>query len=141
MPDEKAAQKKDNVLPINDGRTDAKEHELKQDRQNARKKKTERHNMRMYPEDFNFLVYWADRFGLDQAELLIQAMYHYVKWRNQDYDLPTAEMQRLNQLVDSIENLATRQEHLEKTVHSGFDAMLGIIRGDNYLVEDEDGSL
>ncbi|WP_078598345.1 hypothetical protein [Evansella clarkii] len=106
-----------------------------------RVKKTERHNMRMYPEDYRYLAYWSDKFGMDQTEFLINAMYHYVKWQNQDYDLPTAEIQRLNQLIDAIENLSTNQHHLGKSVVNGFDAMLGIIRGDNYLVEDEDGEL
>lgn len=107
----------------------------------TRAKKTDRHNMRMYPEDFNYLVYWSDRLGMEQSELLITAMYHYVKWRNGDYDLPTAEIQRLNQMVDAVESLVVSQEHLEKSVVNGFDAMLGIIRGDNYLVEEEDGEL
>lgn len=106
-----------------------------------RARKTDRHNMRMYPEDFNFLVYWSDRFGMEQSEFLITAMYHYVKWRNGDYELPTAETQRLNQMVDAVLSLVISQEHLEKSVVNGFDAMLGIIRGDNYLVEEEDGEL
>lgn len=106
-----------------------------------RVKKTGRLNMRMYPEDHNYLTHWAERFGMDQTEFLVAAMYHYVKWRNQDYDLPTAEIQRLNQMIDAVQNLAINQEHLEKSVVNGFDAMLGIIRGDNYLVEEEDGEL
>ncbi|MCR6108719.1 hypothetical protein HXA34_20695 [Salipaludibacillus agaradhaerens] len=110
-------------------------------RSEIRLRKTERHNMRMYPEDYNYLSYWSDRFGMDQTDFLINAMYHYVKWRNQDYELPTAEIQRLNQMIDAVQNLAVNQQHLEKSVVNGFDAMLGIIRGDNYLVEDEDGDL
>lgn len=97
--------------------------------------------MRMYEEDFNLLVYWSEAFNMDRTEFLINAMHHYIKWKNGDYDLPRAEIQRLNQLVDAIENLATNQEHLESSIVSGFDAMLGIIRGDNYLVEDEDGEV
>lgn len=106
-----------------------------------RVKKTARHNMRLYPDDSNYLTFWSERFGMDQTEFLIAAMYHYVKWRNQDYDLPTAEVQRLNQMVDAVNSLVTSHEHLEKSVIHGFDAMLGIIRGDNYLVEEEDGEL
>lgn len=105
------------------------------------KKKVDRHNMRMYPEDFNYLVYWADRFGMDRTELLIAAMYHYVKWKNQDYEIPAAIVHKVNQGMDILENLVVRQEHLEKSTINGFDAMLGIIRGDNYLVDDEDGEL
>ncbi|MGX1266764.1 hypothetical protein RKD55_004708 [Rossellomorea marisflavi] len=107
----------------------------------GRAKKTERHNMRLYPADSQFLVYWADQYGMDQTEFLITAMRHFVKWKNQDYDLPTAEIQRLNQMVDAVENLVVSTNHLEKSVVNGFDAMLGIIRGDNYLIEEEDGEL
>ena len=106
-----------------------------------RENKSERHNMRLYKDDFNMLVYWADRFGMDRTEFLITAMYHYIKWRNQDYELPPMEVQRLNQMVDAIQNLVVNQSNLENTVINGFDAMLGIIRGDNYLVEKDEGSL
>jgi len=106
-----------------------------------RENKSERHNMRLYKDDFNMLVYWADRFGMDRTEFLITAMYHYIKWRNQDYELPPMEVQRLNQMVDAIQNLVVNQSNLENTVINGFDAMLGIIRGDNYLVEKDEGTL
>lgn len=109
--------------------------------QAVRDNKSERHSMRMYKDDFNTLVYWSERFGMDRTEFLIAAMHHYIKWRNQDYDLPTAEIQRLNQMVDAMQSLVTNQQNLEQTITNGFDSMLGIIRGDNYLVEQEDGSL
>lgn len=107
----------------------------------SRDKKTNRVSMRMYDEDYNMLTYWSDAFGMDKTEFLIQAMYHYVKWRNQDYDLPSAEMQRLNQMIDAVNSLVSSNERLESSVINGFDAMLGIIRGDNYLVEKDDGEL
>lgn len=109
--------------------------------QALRDKKTGRHNMRMYEEDSQYLIYWSTKFGMDQTEFLLTAMRHYVAWRNQDYDLPTAEVQRLNQMVDAVQNLAVRQEHLEKSVVNGIDALLGLMRGDTYLVEKEDGEL
>lgn len=103
--------------------------------------KTGRLSMRVYPKDVQKLAYWSEAFDMDQTEFLMTAMHHYIKWRNQDYDLPTAEIQRLNQLVDAIDSLTVNQGNLQKSVVNGFDAMLGIIRGDNYLVEDDDGKL
>lgn len=103
--------------------------------------KSERHSMRMYPDDFQKLVYWADQFDMDRTEFLIASMHHYIKWRNQDYDLPTAEIQRLNQMVDGLQSLVVSQGSLEASVISGFNTMLGIIRGDNYLVDEENGEL
>lgn len=103
--------------------------------------KSERHSMRMHPEDHQQLVYWASQFEMDRTEFLLESMRHYIKWRNQDYDLPTAEIQRLNQLIDAIQNLTVSQSNVERSVISGIDAMLGMIRGDNYLVDEEDGEL
>ena len=103
--------------------------------------KTERHSMRMHPTDYGKLVYWSEQFGMDRTEFLITSMYHYIKWRNGDYDLPTAETQRLNQMIDAVQLLATNQANLEGSVINGFDAMLGIIRGENYLVEEDNGEL
>lgn len=108
---------------------------------NSTTTKTKRHNMRMYDDDYDLLVYWADRYGVDRTEFLVDAMKHYIKWRNQDYDLPTAEIQRLNQMIDAVQNLAVTQEHLITTTVNGFDSILGISRGANYLVEDDDGNL
>lgn len=104
----------------------------------TKRNKESRHGMRMYQQDYEMLVYWSEQFGMDKTEFLVAAMHHYIKWRNQDYDLPTAEIQRLNQMVDAVESLASRQESLESTVVSGLTSMLGIIRGDNYLVDDDD---
>lgn len=107
----------------------------------ARSQKTERHSMRLYPEDYDTLTYWSERYAMDKTEFLVTAMYHYVKHRNGDYDLPVAEIQRLNQLVDVVGSLVSSQEALQKTVVSGLDSLIGISRGDNYLVEDESGEL
>lgn len=110
-------------------------------KKDIRDSKSDRHSMRMYPDDFQKLVYWSEQFDMDRTEFLIAAMHHYIKWRNQDYDLPTAEIQRLNQMVDGLQSLVASQGSLETSVISGFNTMLGIIRGDNYLVDEEDGEL
>lgn len=107
----------------------------------ARAQKTDRHSMRLYPQDYDALAYWSERFEMDKTELLVTAMYHYIKYRNGDYDLPVAEIQRLNQLTDTVKSLVSSQEALQKTVVSGLDALIGISRGENYLVEDESGEL
>lgn len=103
--------------------------------------KTDRISMRMYPKDFEVLDHWSKRHGMDRTEFLVTAMYHYIKWCNQDYDLPTAEIQRLNQLTDAVNNLAASQAAMQQTVVQGFDTLIGMSHGPNYLVEDEKGDL
>ncbi|MEK4529826.1 hypothetical protein NST38_30955 [Paenibacillus sp. FSL H8-0104] len=104
--------------------------------------KTARQSMRLLEEDKAFIEYWTKMFKFDSTtDFMIRAAQHYVAWRNQDYDLPTAEMQRLNQLIDAMENMVSSNERLANTVTNGFDAMIGIMRGDNYLIEPENGDL
>ena len=61
---------------------------------------------------------------------------------NEDYDLPTLETRRLNQIVDALTTLSHNVQSLESVTTSGFDSLLGLTRGDNYLLEtDEDGEI
>lgn len=103
--------------------------------------KTERHSMRMYPQDFEALAYWSKQYGVDRTEFLVTAMHHYIKWKNQDFDIPTAEIQRLNQMTDAVNSLISSQDALQKTVVQGFDTILGMSHGPSYLNEDETGDL
>lgn len=103
--------------------------------------KSARASMRLLSEDKAFIAYWAQVYDMDSTELMMRAVRHYVGWKNQDFDLPTAETQRLNQLIDAMENMASSNDRLANTVTNGFDAMMGIMRGDNYLLEPENGDL
>ncbi|KQY91013.1 hypothetical protein ASD24_24775 [Paenibacillus sp. Root52] len=107
----------------------------------SKKTKEERESLRLLKEDKGFIKYWAEVFDMNKTELMMRSVRHYVAWRNQDFDLPTAEMQRLNQLIDAMNNMVSSNERLANTVTNGFDSMMGIMRGENYLLETEDGDL
>lgn len=116
----------------------------KKEKSNSLEKETKsaRESLRLLEEDKAFIAYWTKTFKFDsKTDFMMRAVHHYVAWRNQDYDLPTAEMQRLNQLIDAMENMVSSNERLANTVTNGFDAMVGIMRGDNYLIEQENGEL
>ncbi len=55
--------------------------------------------------------------------------------------MPTPKIQRLNQLADTISVLSLSIQSLEKIITSGFDSLISLTRGDNYLLEDDDGEL
>jgi hypothetical protein len=74
-------------------------------------------------------------------EYMEEALQQAIAHENRDYDLPTAEIARLNQLVDVVTNLSSNIKSLEDVTVSGFDSLLGLTRGDNYLLEQEDGEL
>ena len=102
--------------------------------------KTQRLTLRMSEKEADILKYWADKEGISRSDFMSEALMHYVGFLNHDFDIPSATVERLNQLIDVISLLASNQENLESTIIDGFDSILGISRGANYLL-DEDGEL
>lgn len=92
-------------------------------------------------ETYQNVNYWAKKNGISVNELLRDAIALYISYQNKDYDIPTLEIQRLNQLVDTITVLSSNVSSLEKVTVSGFDSLIKLTRGDNYLLEEEDGEL
>lgn len=91
--------------------------------------------------DYERMKYWAAKHEMTEQEYVQEALYHMIRWENKDYDLPVAEIRRLNQLVDIVTVLSQNVKNLENVTISGFESLLGLTRGDNYLLEEEDGEL
>lgn len=91
--------------------------------------------------DYERMKYWAAKHGMTEQEYVQEALNHMIRWENKDYDLPVAEIRRLNQLVDIVTVLSQNVKNLENVIISGFESLLGLTRGDNYLLEEEDGEL
>lgn len=87
------------------------------------------------------LKYWSARHECSINEYLKHALEQSIAHENKDYDLPELEIQRLNQIVDVITVLSSNIQSLESVTISGFDSLLGLTRGDNYLLENEDGEI
>lgn len=87
-------------------------------------------------DEFNMLQYWAESDGISINEFLRDAIEFRIKWKQKDYPLAPLEIQRVNQLVDAISSLTSNVNSLEQVVVSGFDSLLGLVRGDNYLLEE-----
>lgn len=92
-------------------------------------------------DTFERLKYWSKKHGVSINVYLNDAIDTMIQFENHDYDLPTAEVQRLNQLVDGQIALADSVSALERVIVSGFDSLLGLTKGDNYLLNDEDGDI
>lgn len=92
-------------------------------------------------DTYERLKYWSARHECSINEYLKHALEQSIAHENKDYDLPTLEIQRLNQLVDVIEVLSSNIQSLESVTVTGFDSLLGLTRGDNYLLENEDGEI
>lgn len=87
-------------------------------------------------------AYWAEKRGYSStAEYIAEAVSEQIRRENLDYDLPTLEIARLNELVDQVAALSRNQANIERVVTAGFESLLGLTRGDNYLLDAEDGDL
>ncbi|MEU0942372.1 hypothetical protein ABZ379_06180 [Streptomyces canus] len=98
--------------------------------------------VRLDPDAKQRAEYWADKRGFSSVnEYVAEAVVEKIRRENLDYDLPTLEIARLNELVDQVAALAKNSANLERVVTTGFDSLIGLTRGDNYLLDDEDGEL
>ncbi|KAB7835729.1 hypothetical protein [Streptomyces mobaraensis] len=98
--------------------------------------------VRLSSDDKQRAEYWADKRGFSSVnEYVVEAVVEKIRRENLDYDLPTLEIARLNQLVDQVAALAMNSANLERVVTTGFDSLIGLTRGDNYLLDDEHGEL
>lgn len=85
--------------------------------------------------------YWAARDDISVNEYIVEAVEEKIRRENSDYDLPTLEQARLNQLIDEVVSLSTNVANLESVTTNGFDALMGLTRGDNYLLDPEEGEI
>ena len=90
---------------------------------------------------YEHVKYWAEKKQISVNELLREAINAYIANANKDYDLPALEIQRLNQLIDGLQVLSSNISSLEKVTVSGFDSLISLTRGDNYLLDNDDGDI
>jgi predicted DNA-binding protein len=102
---------------------------------------TRRMTVRISEDDYERLKYWAQRENIKMNDFVQESVHHYIRYLNHDLDLPDATVRRLNQLVDVIQILSSNQASLERTVIRGFESLMGMTRGENYLNDLETGDL
>ena len=103
--------------------------------------KTKRLTIRLSEDDYERVKYWATQKQCSVNEYVQDALVTQIKRENYDYDIPDVQIARLNQLIDVVLSLSSNVKSLEQVTTSGFDSLLGLTRGDNYLLEHEDGDI
>lgn len=102
----------------------------------GRRVETQRVTLRL-PKDVHARVAEvAHGKGLTVNEFVTQAVRDALDAEMGNYPLPTLEQARLAQLVDAVRTLSDSQDNLRRTVLSGFSSIIGLARGDNYLMDD-----
>ena len=107
----------------------------------AEPKNTVRISLRLDEDTHERLKYWSARKQVSLNTYLMDAIDLMIAYENGDYDVPTALMQRINQLTGTVVALQSSVDNLTDVTVNGFDAIAGLARGDNYLVKAEDGEL
>lgn len=98
--------------------------------------------LRFSQADFDRMKYWAEKADCSINEFIILMLEQWIDIQNGNYELPTLEVQRLNQLIESHSVMARDLQSLTSVVINGFDSLLSLTKGDNYLLDDsEDGEL
>lgn len=107
----------------------------------AKNNSVHRLTVRMDEDTYQKLMYWAARRQMSANEYLSFCLDEMIRRENGDFDVPNAMVARVNQLVDVTESLSSNLKSLESVVTSGFDSLLGLTRGDNYLLEQDEGEV
>lgn len=88
-------------------------------------------------DDRERIKYFADKRGMSMNDYVRYALDIAMRREVKDYDLPTLEAARLNQLVDAMSALSFNVANLEHVIVSYFDSFLRLTRGENYLTNDD----
>ena len=98
---------------------------------------TKRMTVRVSDSEYATVQFWSSKLGLSENDFVREAIALKIIHSNVDYDLPTAEIQRLNQLVELISSLNSNVSNLEEVTVNGFNSLISLTRGDNYLLDDD----
>lgn len=97
---------------------------------------------RLSSEEKQRAEYWAQKRGLPSVnEYVAEAVAEKIRRENLDFDIPDILTARINQLIDEVKANSTNTANLERVVTMGFDSLIGLTRGDNYLLDEENGEL
>lgn len=98
---------------------------------------TKRMTVRVSDAEYATVQFWSSKLGISENDFVREAIALKIRHSNGDYDLPTAEIQRLNQLVELISSLNSNVSNLEEVTVNGFNSLISLTRGDNYLLDDD----
>lgn len=69
------------------------------------------------------------------TDYIRDALLLQIKRDNKDYDLPSLEAHRLNQIIDTLEMVSANMSCLQDIVQSNFVNLMTVMDGANYLMD------
>ena len=97
--------------------------------------------LRIGDKDYEKLKYWAERENLSVNEFVVRMLDFYVRAKNEDYDMVPLSLARQNQMIDMLTAFGQDLSSLMSIVVDGFGSLTNLTRGENYLLEPEDGEI
>lgn len=104
---------------------------------------TKRISALLTEEEYKVLYYWAGKRGMSIGEYVREALARSIRYENRDYtDAPSILVQQQNQIIDGQRAHHEDMVSLMRMLQSLADTVMGLTRGDNYLLEEpDDGDL
>mgnify|MGYP001390695927 CR=1 FL=1 len=93
------------------------------------------------PKTLERAQYWADKRKMSLSEYLGLAVIKQIEHETSDFDISNLGIQRLDQLIEAVMVLSSNVENLEQSQAKGFNSLIGLTRGDNYLLSEDTGEL
>ena len=96
--------------------------------------------VRTHPDTHERLRYWADAHQMSLNDYLNEALEQKIARENGDYDLPTLEQARLNQLVDGYTALSRDVQNMGLQLNEIMRMFTNTMVGETgYLADDDSG--
>ena len=101
---------------------------------------TKRISLRVDTDLLDKIKHFSYKEGISSNQWIEDAINHYINWINEDYDVPTASVQRINQILDLLvqngELLKANQQYMK----TGFETIISSVSDKGYLedVSDDD---
>ena len=107
----------------------------------AKPAERKRVTFRVDMDQYESLKYRAQARGMTIDEFCRYAIDRVIAVESGDYEVQDLLVQRENQLIDLITSQSANIANLERIMIDSFSQLIGLTRGDNYLLEDESGEL
>ena len=94
------------------------------------------------PESYYHDLYWhANREGVSVNTILADAVQYYLEFKNGITTENEIFIDKMNQIIDRCLSLESTVGNMERNVISSLDSLVSLTRGDNYLLEGDNGEI
>lgn len=95
-------------------------------------------SVRMSEETYDKIKHFAAREDVSVNQFMIDSCQHYINWILTDYDLPSAEIQRLNQIISVLNDLVQSSQSQNKSLRYFMDTFYSVTGSQSLLQQDAD---